>query len=221
MVEPDNTARDARRARASAGKEQAQVSKQAVDSTVASRVKMVQMDEMDEGRLTGVTNIDRGEASADQLFARAVMLAAGDIAMLLLFAAVGRGSHSEAILSAELLATAGPFILGWLLAAPVTGAFSPQACSNKMDAAVLAAAKTWLVGIPTGLVLRSIFKGYMVPKAFAVVTMVATLVLLVGWRLGAAKLIPMTADGGGTGKGNRKGGPFEFLKLLFGLSTRW
>ena len=32
----------------------------------------------------------------------------------------------EAILSAELLATAGPFILGWLLAAPVTGAYSPQ-----------------------------------------------------------------------------------------------
>jgi hypothetical protein len=54
----------------------------------------VQMDEMDEGRLTGVTDIDRGEASADQLFARAVMLAAGDIAMLLLFAAIGRGSHS-------------------------------------------------------------------------------------------------------------------------------
>jgi hypothetical protein len=53
---------------------------------------------------------------------------------LLLFAAIGRGNHGEAVASLELLKTAGPFIAGWLLAAPLTGAFAADACSNKVRA---------------------------------------------------------------------------------------
>lgn len=75
-----------------------------------------------------------------------------------------------------------------------------------------------------GLLLRSVVTLRMAPPVFAGISMAATAVLLLGWRaLAAAKLPPVAAGGGGGGKGgsNRKGGPLEFLQLLFGLTTRW
>eukprot|EP00959_Pyramimonas_sp_CCMP1952_P000074 1316-Pyramimonas_sp.AAC.1 len=213
----DNSARDARRA-ANSARDARRASNQAdqapAESTVASRVQMVQLEEKES--LTGVTNVDRGEASDDELLGRALMLAAVDIALLVLFAAIGQSQHGS---DSEVLKTAAPFIVGWLVAAPVTGVYSPQACTNNVGQAAVAAVKNWAVGMPVGLVLRSIFKGYMAPKSFVIVTMVVTGVLLVGWRAGAASLIK--APDGSSSKGNRKGGPLEFLKLLFGLSTRW
>jgi len=213
----DTSARDARRAARDARRAVHQAEQSPAESTVASRVKMVQIE--DKESLTGVTAIDRGEASDDELLGRALLLAAVDIALLVVFAATGRNQHGTDVLSAELLATAAPFIAGWLAAAPVTGVYSPQACTNEVGKAAFAAVKNWAVGIPLALILRSIFKGYMAPKSFIIVSMVVTGVLLTGWRAGAAALIP--APDGSSSKGNRKGGPLEFLKLLFGLSTRW
>jgi len=53
------------------------------------------------------------------------------------------------VASVELLKTAGPFVVGWLAAAPLTGAFSAAACGDDVPAAVGAAAKNWALGIPT------------------------------------------------------------------------
>jgi hypothetical protein len=74
-----------------------------------------------------------------------------------------------------------------------------------------------------GLLLRSVVMLRMAPPVFAGISMAATAVLLLGWRaLAAAKLPPVAAGGGGSkGGSNRKGGPLEFLQLLFGLTTRW
>jgi hypothetical protein len=45
---------------------------------------------------------------------RLLTLAAGDVAALLLFAAVGRTNHGEGALPLEVLGTAAPFVLGAL-----------------------------------------------------------------------------------------------------------
>ena len=48
---------------------------------------------------------------------RAALLAGGDAAALLLFAAIGRSSHGEGLAPGGVLATAAPFLLGaarWL-----------------------------------------------------------------------------------------------------------
>lgn len=64
--------------------------------------------------------------------------------------------------------------------------------------------------------LRAIGKGALPPQAFVTVSMVATGVLLVGWRA-------WFANGGGSGGagGNKKGNPLEFMDLLMGLTKRW
>ena len=51
-----------------------------------------------------------------------------------------------------------------------------------MKAAAGAAAKCWIVATPLGLVFRGLSKGYVPPTPFIIVSMVATAVLLVGWR---------------------------------------
>lgn len=43
---------------------------------------------------------------------RSALLASGDAAALLLFAAIGRSNHSEGLAPAAVLATAAPFLLG-------------------------------------------------------------------------------------------------------------
>ena len=57
-----------------------------------------------------------------------------------------------------------------------------------MGPAALAAAKTWAIAAPLGLVFRSILKGYPAPVPFIIVTMVVTGALTVGWRSALAAL---------------------------------
>ncbi|MEI7772719.1 MAG: DUF3054 domain-containing protein, partial [Chloroflexales bacterium] len=59
---------------------------------------------------------------------RTAALIGGDVVALMVFAAIGRGSHGEAAgLGAigEVAQTAAPFVIGWLVTAPWVGAFRP------------------------------------------------------------------------------------------------
>ena len=47
----------------------------------------------------------------------------------------------------------------------------------------LKTAKGWIVAIPIGIALRGVIKGYVPPVSFAVVTMIATLVIVGGARV--------------------------------------
>ncbi len=99
--------------------------------------------------------IDRGEEPIEPgQVAKAV---AGDVAALLVFAAIGRLSHGES-LDGEVLATALPFLLGWLGTAPFLGGYGRAALGTDLKGAALAAAKCWAAGIPLGLVLRGVSK---------------------------------------------------------------
>jgi hypothetical protein len=143
----------------------------------------------------------------------------GDVAALVAFSAIGRVQHGEA-LSAETLATALPFVIGWLSTAPFVGGYGPA----DVGAAALAAAKCWAAGVPLGLVLRGLSKGYIPPTPFIVVSFVATAVIMIGWRAALASRAAPALKGAAAqaaARQNKKGSPFEFIQLLMSLTKRW
>jgi len=183
------------------------------------RIKLVSV-EKSTTPLQGVANVDDGSETVDDAFKRNAVLAFGDVAMLVVFSAIGRASHSEGVFTPELFLTALPFVLGWAFTSPFTGAYER---SDNLTSALLTPSKSWAVAVPIGLLLRGISKGRVPPTPFIIVSMVATLVLLLGWRaLAFTKVLPsVEASASKKRRANRRGGPLEFLSLLKGLTTRW
>ena len=114
------------------------------------------------------------------------LLAIVDTAALVIFAAIGKSSHS-ADGSLDLLAvliTAFPFITAWLTTSPLTGVYSPDDReTNIMISTTSKVAKGWVLAIPLGIVLRGVIKGYVPPTPFIIVTLLSTLVILAGARI--------------------------------------
>lgn len=164
-------------------------------------------------RFQGVAKATERE-SADEIAFRRAQLVAGDALALVVFAAIGRMSHGEGAGAAETLATAAPFALGWFGAAKILDAFGDDARGSDGKKAAIVAAKTWAVGVPTGLALRALVKGAAPPTPFVVVSMAVTAAFLVGWRTWFA------TTKGPIGK-NKRGNPLEFLSLLSSLVKRW
>lgn len=115
---------------------------------------------------------------------RTVALAAGDALAFLIFAAIGRASHSEAAgLDAlvQVAETAAPFAAGWFVVAPLAGAFKTEiAVSPRRMLARTALA--WLIACPAGLALRALVRQSGVPISFAIITFLTNLLILLGWR---------------------------------------
>ena len=171
---------------------------------------MIPVEQRSRDAFQGVAKVDEEDTRG-----RAVALVAGDIATLMLFAAIGRGNHGEGVFLADVAATAAPFAIGWFLASPVAGTFGEAARGAKVGPAAAAAAKGWALGIPAGLVFRGIAKGAVPPKPFVIVSLAATGVFLIGWRAWFA------SSAGGDVDGNKKGNPLEFMGLLMSLTKRW
>lgn len=119
--------------------------------------------------------------------AKRLLLPLGDTLALILFATMGRASHAEGLDVVGVAETAAPFVLGWILAGTFTGAYREDATDTPRSAAVVTA-RTWIVGIPVGLLLRMLYLRRGVPVSFAIVTMLTTLALLGLWRVGLAAL---------------------------------
>mmetsp|Transcript_17691 Transcript_17691/g.44535 ORF Transcript_17691/g.44535 Transcript_17691/m.44535 type:complete len:258 (-) Transcript_17691:567-1340(-) len=172
----------------------------------------------------GVAQLDKGEDDMPYDWTRTAIMVGGDAAALLLFAALGRANHGEGV-TPDTLGTALPFLLGWFATAPLLGGYSKQAQGADMGAAAAAAAKVWVVATPLALAIRGLSKGYVPPTPFIIVSMVATCVLLVGWRTAFSKTAPeapkLSAAQVAASRKNKKGNPFEFLSLLQSLTTRW
>ncbi|CAK9180092.1 unnamed protein product, partial [Ilex paraguariensis] len=80
---------------------------------------------------------------------RVALLAGGDVLALLLFSAFGRFSHGFSVFDTETLRTADPFIAGWFLSAYFLGGYGEDGRGmNGQSSAVIAAAKSWSLGIP-------------------------------------------------------------------------
>lgn len=114
------------------------------------------------------------------------VLSAIDAVSLLVFAGVGKASHSAVDGSLDLIAvlvTAFPFLVSWFLVAPLVGSYTPQATKD-VPSAVVQTAKGWALAVPLGCLLRGVIKGYVPPVSFVVVTLIATLVILSIGRVG-------------------------------------
>lgn len=127
------------------------------------------------------------------------ILATVDTISLLLFAAIGKSSHSDdgGVDIVGVLSTALPFVVAWLTASPLTGTYSPDTneqsslvdneYDNNNNSLLITTAsiigKGWVVAIPLGIILRGTIKGYVPPLPFIIVTLIATFVILVGMRI--------------------------------------
>ena len=119
------------------------------------------------------------------------ILAAIDFASLVIFAGVGKASHSaDGSLDIQgVFTTAFPFLAAWFATSPLTGVYRNTNSGDGdndgggiLEAGKLAA-KGWIVAIPLGCVLRGVIKGYVPPLPFVIVTMIVTLVILGGTRM--------------------------------------
>ncbi|XP_049365165.1 uncharacterized protein LOC125829976 [Solanum verrucosum] len=148
------------------------------------------------------------------------LLAGGDVAVLLLFSAIGRFSHGFTVFDPETLRTADPFIAGWFLSAYFLGGFGEDGKGkNGLFKAFIAATKSWSLGIPVGIALRAASVGHIPPVNFIIVTMGSTAVLLIGWRTLLFSILP--TDKLKKNDVYKSGNPFEFLELLTSLVRRW
>lgn len=176
----------------------------------------------DDVPLEGVIQFDKPDASSSKLieWAQVGILAGGDVLCLLIFAAVGRFTHGFPVFDLETLQTADPFIAGWFLSAYFLGAFGEDGKGiNGTSKAIAATAKSWAVGIPLGILIRSGTSGHIPKIPFMLVTMGSTAVLLFGWRVLASKLLSKNSS-----KKNsvyKRGSAFELFDLLTSLVRRW
>lgn len=171
--------------------------------------------------LEGVIQFDKPNSSSRlDKWGRVALLAGGDVLALLIFSAIGRFSHGFSVIDIETLRTADPFIAGWFLSAYFLGGYGPDGRGmNGLSKAVIAAAKSWSLGIPLGIIIRATTSGHIPPSNFILATMGSTAVLLIGWRSLLFKIFPNDKN-----KKNdvyRRGSPFELFELLSSLIRRW
>lgn len=111
-------------------------------------------------------------------------LAAGDLVAFNLVTAIGLLSHSRLTgLDAlgEVATVAAPFAIGWFLVAPFAGAFRGD-IAGQPRRILPRAALAWLIALPIGLLLWSLIRQKPVQPAFAVVTFITNMIVLLGWR---------------------------------------
>ncbi len=110
------------------------------------------------------------------------VLVAGDILAFLAWVLAGLSSHRMGTnIVANVARVVAPFLIGWFVVAPFTGAYrrdllrSPRAFLGR-------SALAWLLGVGLGLALRARPFGSGFVPAFAAVTYVVTGVFVLGWR---------------------------------------
>jgi FtsH-binding integral membrane protein len=120
----------------------------------------------------------------------ALPLAVGDVLVLVLLLSFGTARHNGVAYLTEqpvaLALTLLPFIVGWLVAAPLVGAYSAGAAESA-KAAIPLAIRSWVVAVVIGIVLRVVLPfdatgGLLSLAIFFVVTLVVGVVGLGVWR---------------------------------------
>ena len=114
------------------------------------------------------------------------LLAVIDTFSLIIFAAIGKSSHSDtgSLDPTAVLVTAFPFVAAWLATSPLTGVYSPDDRENGVFVSTsLKVGKGWILAVPLGIAARGVLKGYVPPIPFMIVTLISTLVILAGARI--------------------------------------
>ncbi|KAG6472239.1 hypothetical protein ZIOFF_069698 [Zingiber officinale] len=162
----------------------------------------------------GVIQFEKPESSSKLLtWGKVGLLVGGDLLCILVFSAVGRFSHGLPVLDLETLRTSDPFVAGWVLSAYFFGAYGDDGRGvNGLNKAVIAAVKSWAIGIPVGIAIRSGTSGHIPPIAFILVAMGTTGILLIAWRA----LISNLLSGNQSKKNDayKQGSPFELFEVV-------
>ena len=115
---------------------------------------------------------------------RIAALVTGDLVAFNVVTTIGLISHGELTgLDAlgQVVIVAAPFALGWFLIAPFAGAFRAD-LADQPRRILPRAALAWLIALPIGLLLWSLIRQKQIQPAFAVVTFITNLIVLLGWR---------------------------------------
>ena len=109
---------------------------------------------------------------------RSRMIAAAfalDAVLVIVFAVIGRASHSEDLTLAGVAQTAWPFLVGLVLGWLLTRAWQHPLAVRRAGIGI------WALTVVTGMLLRGV-SDQGVSVAFVVVASVVLLLFLVGWR---------------------------------------
>lgn len=111
------------------------------------------------------------------------LAAVGDAVVFLIFAAIGRASHGEAVGSAALrtVGTALPFLVGWFVAALAWKAYAANAL-HSYRIGLARVAVTWITGAIIALTIRSFLEHRIIPASFAAIAIGFNMALLLLWR---------------------------------------
>lgn len=112
--------------------------------------------------------------------------AALDAALVLIFAAIGRGSHAEAMSASGLWQTAWPFLAGLAVSWLVCGVW------RRPVALLRSGLPVWIGTVTLGLILRVAFTRGGAALPFVIVASATLALMLLGWR-GIAALIGSVA----------------------------
>eukprot|EP00884_Botryococcus_braunii_P018951 jgi/Botrbrau1/573/Bobra.0010s0039.1 len=184
-------------------------------------MKLEKVEKLGDEAWAGVAAVDRGDDST--ALGRIALLVGGDVAVLLLFVAIGRANHGQPLDPPGVVSATLPFLIGWLAAGALVGGYGKDARGGSLGPAVLAALKTWALGIPLAVAIRSAQKGYIPDKSFILVGLGVTFVMMLTWRAGLAAVTPKETSATEEMKRrkDKRGNPLEFFQLLTSLTKRW
>ncbi|WP_348609975.1 DUF3054 domain-containing protein [Halobaculum rarum] len=133
---------------------------------------------------------------ANRVDRAALPLAVGDLLVIVAFIYVGTVQHGTVPFpptgagdALTLLTVAAPFLVGWIVAAPLIGAYSAGAAESA-KASVPLAIRSWIPAAAVGLIIRAtpVVEGG-VAITFAIVMFVVGSVSLGVWRYVAGQFI--------------------------------
>ena len=115
---------------------------------------------------------------------RTLAVALGDVALIVLFVALGELQHGYDLLAqpGRVVGTALPFLIGWAVASVPAGVYAPE-IYRSLRTAVTRTALAWVGAVLVGQALRAtaIFHGDFA-VTFMLVSLGVGLALLVPWR---------------------------------------
>ncbi|MGH2443373.1 MAG: DUF3054 domain-containing protein [Chloroflexota bacterium] len=125
-----------------------------------------------------------------------IVVALGEAAIFILFAAIGRGSHGRHD-GGPLLGTIGtalPFLIGWFVAAGMLDMYSPRMWQS-LRGVLRRTALVWIGGAAIGLVIRSLLEHRIVPLTFVAITVIFNGALLAIWHWLALRFVNRARPG--------------------------
>jgi len=114
-----------------------------------------------------------------------IILALGDAAIFIFFAAAGRTAHDlppgESPLL-TLLGIAAPFAIAWYIVALLVGVYR-RTSLDSLRQLLVRTLLAWIIACALGLIARSLLLQRPIIMAFALTTLGINAALLLGWRL--------------------------------------